>query len=75
MPPGNDDTSLTRLGLDHWLWTIVRRVRISTDRAHVMIAAALLGKQVEYHRNNYYKVPAIAEYSLSIFPDTRPADD
>jgi exopolysaccharide biosynthesis predicted pyruvyltransferase EpsI len=55
-------------GLDHWLWTIARCDTVATDRAHVMIAAALLGKNVEYHGTNYHKVNAIAEYSLSDFP-------
>lgn len=67
-PPGNDDISLTCFGLDHWLWRIAHHATVETDRAHVMIAAALMGKQVEYHRTNYHKVPAIAEYSLSGFP-------
>ncbi|HUB76582.1 MAG TPA: glycosyltransferase family A protein, partial [Solirubrobacteraceae bacterium] len=35
-----------------------------TDRAHVMIAAALLGRQVEYASSSYHKVPAIADYAL-----------
>jgi exopolysaccharide biosynthesis predicted pyruvyltransferase EpsI len=74
MPAGNNDISLTCFGLDHWLWTIAHHATISTDRAHVMIAATLLGKHVEYHRTNYHKVPAIAEYSLSGFPQTRSAD-
>lgn len=74
VPAGNNDISLTCFGLDHWLWTIARHASISTDRAHVMIAATLLGKQVEYHRTNYHKVPAIAKYSLSGFPETRPVD-
>jgi exopolysaccharide biosynthesis predicted pyruvyltransferase EpsI len=75
VPTGNDDISLTCFGLDHWLWKIAQHAKISTDRAHVMIAATLLGKQVEYYRTNYHKVPAIAEYSSSDFPGTRPADD
>jgi exopolysaccharide biosynthesis predicted pyruvyltransferase EpsI len=74
VPAGNNDISLTCFGLDHWLWTIAHHATISTDRAHVMIAATLLGKHVEYHRTNYHKVPAIAEYSLSGFPQTRSAD-
>ena len=39
-----------------------------TDRAHVMIAAAMLGKPVEYAASNYHKLPAIAEWSLDAFP-------
>jgi len=68
LPEGNNDISLTCFGLDHWLWTIARHASVATDRAHVMIAAALLGKSVGYHGTMYHKVPAIAEYSLSGFP-------
>lgn len=68
VPAGNDDISVTCFGLDHWLWTIARHADVATDRAHVMIAAALMGKDVEYHRTSYHKVPAIAEFSLSGFP-------
>jgi exopolysaccharide biosynthesis predicted pyruvyltransferase EpsI len=68
VPAVNNDISVTCFGLDHWLWTIARHDTIVTDRAHVMIAAALLGKHIEYHGTNYHKVPAIAEYSLAGFP-------
>jgi hypothetical protein len=68
VPAGNNDISVTCFGLDHWLWTIARHDMIVTDRAHVMVAAALLGKHIEYHGTNYHKVLAIAEYSLSSFP-------
>lgn len=75
VPAENNDISLTCFGLDHWLWTIARHATVATDRAHVMIAATLMGKHVEYYRTNYHKVPAIAEYSLSGFPVSRQADD
>jgi exopolysaccharide biosynthesis predicted pyruvyltransferase EpsI len=68
VPAENVDISVACLGLDHWLWTIARHDAVVSDRAHVMIAAALLGKHVEYHGTNYHKVTAIAEYSLSDFP-------
>jgi hypothetical protein len=71
VPAGNNDISVTCFGLDHWLWTIARHDTVSTDRAHVMIAAAMVGKHVEYHGTNYHKVPAIAEYSLSGFSVSR----
>jgi hypothetical protein len=49
---------------------------INTDRAHVMIAAALLGKQVRFASSNYHKVPALAasslpQYSITFIPDLR----
>lgn len=67
VPPGNDDISLTCTSLDQWLWKIASHEAVETDRAHVMIAAAMLGKQVGYRSTNYHKVPAIAEYSLKGF--------
>ena len=71
LPNDNRDISIACSSLDDWLWTIARHQIIRTDRAHVMIAAALLGKQVEYCASNYHKVPAIAEYALRQFPVTR----
>jgi exopolysaccharide biosynthesis predicted pyruvyltransferase EpsI len=68
LPADNCDISQTCFGMDHWLWTIARHDTVATDRAHVMIAAAMLGKRVEYHGTNYHKVTAIAEYSLPAFP-------
>lgn len=38
--------------------------KIQTDRLHVCIAAALLGKQVEFHPNSYFKCKAVYEHSL-----------
>lgn len=73
VPAGNNDVSVTCFGLDHWLWTIARHETVETDRAHVMIAAAMLGKRVEYRGTNYHKVPAIAAYSLSGFSIFGPA--
>ncbi|HML13001.1 MAG TPA: polysaccharide pyruvyl transferase family protein [Xanthobacteraceae bacterium] len=67
VPAGNNDVSVACFGLDHWLWTIARHETVETDRAHVMIAAAMLGKRVTYSGTNYHKVPAIAAYSLSGF--------
>lgn len=74
IPAGNNDISLTCFGLDHWLWTIAGHATVATDRAHVMIAATLMGKPVEYHRTNYHKVTAIADHSLSGFSTLRAAE-
>jgi GT2 family glycosyltransferase len=71
IPSKNDDISLTAGSLETWLHTIARHELIRTDRAHVMIAAALLGKAVEFDSSNYHKVPAIADYALSSFPVMR----
>lgn len=68
LPAGNDDISLTCFGLDHWLWTVASYDAVATDRAHVLIAAAMLGKRVRFHGTYYHKVSGIADYSLSDFP-------
>jgi hypothetical protein len=72
VPAGNIDISRYCLELDHWLWSIARYGEIWTDRAHVMIAAACMGRQVRYRSGAYFKVSAIAEYSLSEFDNVRP---
>jgi exopolysaccharide biosynthesis predicted pyruvyltransferase EpsI len=38
--------------------------RVKTNRLHVCIGAALLGKQVEFSANSYYKCRAVYEFSL-----------
>jgi 3-polyprenyl-4-hydroxybenzoate decarboxylase len=40
-----------------------------------MIAAALLGKRVEYRASSYHKVPAIAEFALRGFAALRQSSD
>jgi exopolysaccharide biosynthesis predicted pyruvyltransferase EpsI len=71
LPEGNNDISKTCSSLDEWLRTIGRHDIIRTDRAHVMIAGAMLGKRVEYLPSSYHKVPAIADYALKNYPVTR----
>ena len=71
IPEGNNDISKSCSSLDEWLWTIARHADVKTDRAHVMIAAALLGKTVDYGTSSYHKVPAIADYALRLFPVRR----
>jgi exopolysaccharide biosynthesis predicted pyruvyltransferase EpsI len=70
-PEGNHDISRSCSSLDEWLWTIARHATVKTDRAHVMIAAALLGKDVDYCTSSYHKVPSIADYALKSFPVRR----
>ncbi len=60
-PSDNDDISLTADSLDSWLRKIESHAVVKTDRAHVMIAAALMGKRVNYGSCNYFKVDALAE--------------
>lgn len=43
--------------------------RIATNRLHVCIASVLLGKEVEFHSNSYYKNRAVFDQSLKSFPN------
>ncbi|MBK8315135.1 MAG: polysaccharide pyruvyl transferase family protein [Acidobacteria bacterium] len=52
IPRDNIDISITCSTLDEWLWTIARHELVRSDRAHVVIAAALLGKDVRYRPSN-----------------------
>jgi len=49
--------------------------RVRTDRLHVCIAATLLGIDVEFHANSYFKCRAIWMHSLKErFPSIRWVD-
>jgi hypothetical protein len=74
LPAGNQDISHLCASLDEWLERIAGAAIVRTDRAHVMIAGALLGKRVEYRASAYHKLPAIAEFALGDFP-VAPARD
>jgi exopolysaccharide biosynthesis predicted pyruvyltransferase EpsI len=51
---------------------INRYNKIETNRLHVAIAAALLGKNVDLYRNSYYKNEAVYNYSMkNKFPNLR----
>ena len=56
--------SIALLVSNQMLRFINRYVKIETNRLHVAIAAALLGKDVFLYKNNYYKNEAVYEYSL-----------
>jgi GT2 family glycosyltransferase len=71
IPPAHDDILSTASTPEGWLGTISRHALVQTDRAHVMIAAALLGKEVEFDSSNDFQVQAIADYALSSFPVKR----
>lgn len=60
LPADNLDVSTTCTSLEQWLATIARYAVVRTDRAHVMIAAARLGKRVHVRPSSYHKVPALA---------------
>lgn len=44
--------------------TLLKFDEIRTDRLHVAISSALLGKRVLFHANNYYKSRAVYDYSI-----------
>lgn len=67
LPADNVDISDYADSLDDWLRAIERHAVVNTDRAHVMIAAAMLGKKVRYSPSSYFKVEAIAEFALGGF--------
>lgn len=67
LPQDNADISESAETLEEWLRTIERHAVVNTDRAHVMIAAARMGKQVNYAPSSYFKVEAIADFALRDF--------
>jgi exopolysaccharide biosynthesis predicted pyruvyltransferase EpsI len=68
LPAHNIDTSILPIPLRVWLLILSSYETVYTDRAHVMIASAMLGKTVHYRASNYHKIPAIVDYSLREFP-------
>lgn len=60
----NSDISNLNMTLEEWLNIISSHEVINTDRAHIMIAGAMMGKTINYRHTSYHKVPAIAEFSL-----------
>ncbi|MBF0216437.1 MAG: polysaccharide pyruvyl transferase family protein [Candidatus Omnitrophica bacterium] len=56
-------------GYEYFLNRISSYEEIYTDRAHVAIASALLGKKITIYPNNYHKVQGIYEHSLSHYPN------
>ncbi len=68
---GLDPETLPGGDLDGWLAAIERHANLRTDRADAMIAAALMGKTVEYAAGSYHELEALAESWLSGFPVTR----
>ena len=58
------EPSLSYLSVNRFLNHIKNYDIINTNRLHVAIAAAKLGKNVNLYGNNYFKIRAIYEYSL-----------
>lgn len=72
--PDNNDISGLNITLKEWLSVISSHKIINTDRAHVMIAGAMMGKEVHYKKTLYHKVPAMAEFSLVGLPVSKSND-
>ena len=77
IPSDNKDISLLVINGDREITAqgFIRRSRamlkaiepfeeVETDRLHVAIASALLGKNITLHRNSYFKNQAVYDYSL-----------
>lgn len=56
--------SLTHQNAMLFLQYIDNFEQVHTNRLHVCISAALLGKKVHFYGNNYYKCKAVYDYSL-----------
>ena len=67
-PVDNIDISKVCEHLPGWLKLISKHEMVRTDRLHVMIGSAMLGKIVEYTPAYDHKVPGVAAFSLSDFP-------
>lgn len=75
LPEGNLDLSailelsscepnLSQTSCSAFLSEIDKYDEVHTNRLHMAIAAAMLGKRVKLFSNNYYKIKAIYDYSL-----------
>jgi hypothetical protein len=60
LPAGNTDLSSEQPTLRSWLDVLIGAGYLITDRAHVMIAATLLGRRVDYTDGSYWKNSALA---------------
>jgi hypothetical protein len=70
-PQGNFDISgLTADWMSELFLDVVSSFdAVYTDRAHVAIAAAMLGRETHVYPNAYHKVRGIAEFSLAAYPN------
>jgi len=71
LPAGNLDVSvLGSSGDGEVLPRLLRHAAtVRTDRAHVSICAAMLGKETHVYPNDYHKLRGIFEYSLASMPN------
>jgi exopolysaccharide biosynthesis predicted pyruvyltransferase EpsI len=63
-----------RLSAYFFLRSIEQFSLIRTDRLHLAIGAAILGKEVELYGNSYYKNRAVYDFSLKSLPNVRFVD-
>lgn len=74
IPEDNFDLSYNgyaKKPLDSFLNKINKFEVVNTDRLHVGIVAALLGKKVNLFSNSYYKNKAVFDYSLARLPNVK----
>jgi hypothetical protein len=64
LPPGNRDLSAGWPDLEPWLAALHATGHVVTDRAHVVIAAVLLGRDVDFTDGGYWKNRAMAELTF-----------
>lgn len=72
LPNDNEDISYDgwcMKPLQEFLGKIQKYGEIRTDRLHVAIASAMLGKRVLFYSNSYYKNMAVYEYSFKKYPE------
>ncbi len=73
LPCGNFDVSASsgEWMADFFLDVIASFAVVHTDRAHVAIAAAMLGRETHVYATSYHKVRAIYDLSLAAHPHVR----
>jgi len=59
------------VGFRDFIRLIETSKRVYTDRLHVAILAAILGKETVLYPNSYYKNRGVYEYSLSNYPNVK----
>ena len=72
LPESNQDLSYNGYAtkpLDELVNCLKEYEEINTDRLHIAICGALLGKKVNLFPNSYYKNKAVFDYSLKRFPN------
>jgi len=61
---GTRDINISHTGAFHLLRYLDLFDEVRTNRLHVAIGAALLGKRVKFHPNSYFKNRAVYEFSM-----------